>query len=341
MRKNIRVAAAQTFPEMFDFEGTLQKVDFWLDKAVRESVDLIVFPETFISAYPYWRGSEDMKSSMELLVKMQDSAIELGTQSEERLRQIVRNHKVNVVIGANELSRQGGQYTLYNSQIFLNREGEILACRRKLMPTHSERVYWGFGDREDVLACDFDVGRVGGLICYEHHLGLLGATMGMFGEDVHCAMWPGWWHLRRHFGDKQPAASVGNCDIDPMIRSYAIHNGCFVVSVSPYAPEKLLSEKYRGVYVNQMALGGSAIVNPSGIYITEPDFGGEKLVLADIDLTDKAFSKGFFDAFGHYSRNDVLAIEGAERLIGQVSGRGGSWTQSRLGMRGRDENKEL
>jgi len=45
------------------------------------------------------------------------------------------------------------------------------------MPTHGERVYWGMGDARDIRAFDLDIGRVGELICYEHHMTLLRAAM--------------------------------------------------------------------------------------------------------------------------------------------------------------------
>ena len=53
--KRVRVGAAQTFPEWFDLEGTVQKVEAWIEKASLESIDLLVFPECFLGGYPYWR----------------------------------------------------------------------------------------------------------------------------------------------------------------------------------------------------------------------------------------------------------------------------------------------
>lgn len=312
--RTIRVGAAQTFPEWFDLQGTLEKVEHWLGSASREGLDLVVFPETFISGYPYWRGSESMRESIDYLSRLQESAIEVPSEEVARLCRAAEKFNVNCVIGANELDRSGGAFTLYNSQLIISRRGKLVASRRKLMPTHSERVYWGRGDRKDILACDLDVGRVGALICYEHHLGLLSAAMGLLGEEVHCAVWPGWWELTRHLGDKKPTPEAKFCDIDPITRAYAIQNGTFVVNCCPYAPPSIRSGRWASAYVNQVAIGGSNIINPSGLYVVPPSFNGEELVWAEIDLKERRQAKAFFDACGHYSRYDILRLEGHAEL---------------------------
>ena len=157
--KRVRVGAAQTFPEWFDLEGTVQKVEAWIEKASLESIDLLVFPECFLGGYPYWRGSETMSESIEYLSLLQENAVERNSSEIFRLCRAAEKHKVNCVIGANELDREGGAFTLYNSQLIISKAGELLAIRRKLMPTHSERTYWGRGGTADIVAFDLDVGR--------------------------------------------------------------------------------------------------------------------------------------------------------------------------------------
>jgi len=302
--RKIRVAAVQTFPEMFDLAGTLEKTEGWMAAGEKQGAELLVFPETFISAYPYWRGHESMKESIEYIGKMQESAVEVPSSAVDRLCKGAKKHKVNCVIGVNELDRENGACTIYNSQLIISRSGRLVGVRRKLMPTHSERVYWGWGQRDDIFVSELDIGRVGALICYEHHLGLLGSAMGVLGEEIHCAVWPGWWDVSGHLGNKTPSRERGACDIEPITRAYAIHNGVFVINCCPYAPSDVASKAWSGAYLNRVAVGGSNIISPCGTYVVEPNFSGECLVMGEIDLKERRLNKGFFDAYGHYSRYD-------------------------------------
>ena len=55
MRSNpkISVAVVQAAPALFDLEASLQKVDKWLLKVTQEQkTDLVLFPESFLPAYP-------------------------------------------------------------------------------------------------------------------------------------------------------------------------------------------------------------------------------------------------------------------------------------------------
>ena len=54
--------------------------------------------------------------------------------------------------------------------------------------------------------------------------------------------------------------------------------------------------------------GGSCIVDPLGQVIAGPDFAGETILTAEIDLRAIARAKLDFDAVGHYARPDVLRL---------------------------------
>lgn len=316
--RNVRVGAAQTFPEWFDLNGTIDKIEHWLELASKQALDLLVFPECFLGGYPYWRGSESMSESIDYLSLLQENAIERKSDEVDRLCQAAKKYGVNCVIGANELDRSDGAFSLYNSQLVISRVGELVGLRRKLMPTHSERTYWGRGDAEDIIAFQLDIGRVGALICYEHHLGLLSAAMGLLGEEIHCAVWPGWWELTRHLGDKRADSNAKYCDIEPISRAYAIQNGTFVINCCPFAPTSARTGRWSSAYVNQVATGGSNIINPSGIYVVPPTFDGESLVWAEINLRERRLAKAFFDACGHYNRYDVLRLERHDLIKGNI-----------------------
>ena len=50
----MRVAAAQARPCWLDPDATTRKVLAWLQDAADQGVELVAFPETFLSGYPFW-----------------------------------------------------------------------------------------------------------------------------------------------------------------------------------------------------------------------------------------------------------------------------------------------
>ena len=317
--ERVKVGAAQVAPKFLDKAGTITKIGDTLAEASALGLDLIVFPGTFLSAYPYWRGAVSVRRETELTVAMQRSAVRIPSEDTEALCELARRANVNCVIGVNELDDRPGSLTMFNSLIVISRDGQLLGRHRKLMPTHSERVYWGMGDARDIRTFDMDIGRVGGLICYEHHMTLLRAAMAIRGEELHVSVWPGWWNMDTHLGAKRPEAGSRGCDVEPAVKSHAIENSTFVVSSSWYLPAAEIPPELAPLMTNNLAVGGSCIVNPSGLFVREPVFEKETIVWAEIDQTERRLAKAYFDSVGHYSRWDLLQLaireEGWEPVV--------------------------
>ena len=75
------------------------------------------------------------------------------------------------------------------------------------MPTHEERAIWGRGDPSSLATYETDIGTLGGLICYENHMTLSKAALTAMREEIHVALWPGFWEQHGHPGDKTRAQS--------------------------------------------------------------------------------------------------------------------------------------
>ena len=308
MQERVRVGAAQVAPQFFDKRKTLEKTVGIIEEAGRLGLDLLVFPETYFAAYPFWRGAVSVRRSTELIVEMQRHAIRADGEEARAIADAARRAKVHCVVGCNELDDRVGSLTLYNTLLFVGRDGKIKGRHRKLMPTHSERVYWGMGDAADIRVFDLDVGCVGGLICYEHHMTLLRAAMAIKGEEIHCAVWPGWWKVDKHLGGKSREPGSETCDIEPAIREYAIENQVFVVSSSWILKPEDVPADLRDAMRYNLAVGGSCIVNPAGLYVKGPVFNEETIVWADIDAEERRQAKAYFDCLGHYARFDLLSL---------------------------------
>jgi amidase/nitrilase len=131
MALKLRVGAAQIAPKFFDKTGTLKQTIQVIEEGGKLGLDLLVFPETYFSAYPYWRGSVSVRRSTELVVEMQRGAIRIPGDETEEISAAARRARVNCVIGCNELDDRPGSLTLYNTLLFVSRDGRVLGRHRK------------------------------------------------------------------------------------------------------------------------------------------------------------------------------------------------------------------
>lgn len=308
MLDKVKVAAAQIVPAFMKKDPTVQRVCDAIHKAAANGAQLIVFPETLIPGYPYWRSLQPVSRWSQLMVEYQKNALLIPSDDTARICEAAKKANIICAIGCTELSDRPGSQTLYNTILFVDNYGKIMGRHRKLMPTHAERTVWGMGDASDLKVFDTDIGRIGGLVCFEHHITLLKAALAVKGEEVHCAVWPGWWVQEKHPGIKRrwrAGDPKDLCDITCAIREYAFETQCFVVSASLFIPSEELPEESRGF---DIAAGGSAIVNPTGLYLAEPVLDREEIVYATLDADERRAMKAYFDAVGHYSRWDVVSL---------------------------------
>ena len=97
----------------------------------------------------------------------------------ESLAAMSSRYGIFLVMGAVE--KEGG--TLYCTILFFDPHRGLLGKHRKLMPTAGERFLWGFGEgggvgeEGNLPVFETDVGRVGGVICWENRMPLLRAAM--------------------------------------------------------------------------------------------------------------------------------------------------------------------
>lgn len=300
---------AQISPVFMDKEATIDVTCRAIEEAGRNGADIVVFSETHIPGYPYWRGVNPISLWSEMLVDYQKNAVRIPSDDTEILCDATGEAGLVAVIGCTEMSDIPGSNTLYNTILFLGPEGKILGRHRKLMPTHGERTVWGQGDVTDIAVFDTPLGRVGGLICYEHHMTLLKAALVSLGEEIHCALWDGWWVMDHHPGNKRRYREGDDphlCDIEYAVKEYAMESQCFVLSASQYLSDDQMPAETKDFNI---ASGGSCILNPAGVYIQEPVFNKETILYAELDQDDRRHTKAYIDAMGHYARWDVLRLD--------------------------------
>ena len=297
-----KAAAVQASPVLpMNRKATIDKACTLIEEAGKNGAQLVVFPETFVPMYPNW--SIDLQNPTEWaqnLFKLTKEAIEIPGQETELLGKAAKKASVYLCIGVNErVKRYDGM--LFNSLVFIGPDGGIIGKHRKLLPSNREKVFWHRGDGADVKAVyETDLGRVGGLICYEHLQPLLKYALYAQGEQVHCACWPGWSHY-------PPPGRSNKHVIDVVTRSYALEGQCFVILSSLYVP-KQVGEKAGLGNAAWVFFGGSGIINPSGEYLAGPVFDQEDILYADIDLSLIPIRKAAVDTTGRDTRWDILNL---------------------------------
>jgi len=313
--ETIKIAVAQISPAWMEREATVTRACEAIAEAAANRAHLIVFPEVWLAGYPYWDESwaSDLKEWAAARTRFLDAAITVPGEEVDRLAEAARAANAYVVMGCNELDARPGVQTVYNTLLFFGPNGKLIGRHRKLIPTHNERMFWGQGGAEDLIVLDTDIGRLGGLICGENVQPLIRAAMMQQGEELHVAVWPGPFDLRKgpRLQEPEDERPGGGCFIGhPLCRAYALEAGAFVVSASGYLNPSDISEDFP--YKNQMNIdwssGGSSIIGPLGVPIAGPVYGRQILYGECHAWMIKAI-KSIADTLGHYSRPDVLRLQ--------------------------------
>ncbi len=184
----VRGTVIQAAPVPFDRERTLEKVRTLTADAAREGAQLVLFPEAFVSAYPSGMtfgavvGGRTAEGRDQFR-RYWDSAVDVPGPAVDTLAQAAGENKLHLVIGV--IERDGG--TLYCTVLFFSPDGRYLGKHRKLMPTASERLVWGFGDGSTLPVFDTPLGRLGAVICWENYMPLMRMAMFSKGIQLYCA----------------------------------------------------------------------------------------------------------------------------------------------------------
>jgi nitrilase len=97
------------------------------------------------------------------------------------------------------------------------------------------------------------------------------------------------------------------------MRHIALEGRCFVLSANQFTKAFRLPADINNELASKpddiVCFGGSCIVGPMGNVLAGPDFTGESILFADLDLADVARAKYDFDVTGHYARPDPFHLE--------------------------------
>lgn len=299
--RTVRAAAVHAASPFLDLTAGVAKASRLIAEAGKAGAELIVFPETFLPGYPFWIWTHTPATSGALFLDLVLNSVELGDSATQALGDAARAAGATVVIGVSE--RDGG--TLYNTLLYFGPDGQLIGRHRKLQPTVVERTIWGRGDGADLRIVDSPVGRVGGLICWEHSMDLARYALTSQGEQIHVAAWPAISALSH-----DPSSGIFDALTEAAARHHAAAGQCFVINAQGCIDAPTI-ERLGLVGRDEMIRAGggwSAIIGPSGRIITGPHRDQETILYGDLDFAEIAQFKYVSDSAGHYARPDVLGL---------------------------------
>lgn len=294
-----RVAVVQASPVLFDKDATIDKAVKLIEEAGERNADLIVFPESFIPAYPrgfsygFIVGSRTMEGREDWKIYYDNSVI-VPSADTDRIAEAARNAGAYVCMGITE--RTEHNCTLYCTTVYFGPDGKILGKHRKMKPTGTERLIWGDGNEGMLTTIDTEFGTVGGLICWENYIPLMRVALYEKGVSLYVA----------------PTADNRE-EWQCTMRHIALEGRCYVISCNQYVTKSMYPDVFH--YQNELEQlseelcpGGSCIVDPFGKYVVEPVWGKEEILYADLDMSKVPLSRMDFDPTGHYSRPDTFEL---------------------------------
>ena len=293
-----KVAVVQATPVFFNIHATIDKLERLVAECARKGCQFVLFPESFIPGYPRkftFGASVGLRTDAgrELYKTYWQNSLQVPSPELTRLEQIARENNVYLAIGVTERDALNG--SLYCTLVYVSPTNGYLGKHQKIKPTGVERLIWAEGTGADSLRVfDTEIGRIGGLICWENYMPL--ARMSLYQQAPQLYLAP--------TADARPTWPA-------TLQHIACEGRCFVLSSNQFFTRNDYPPAYQDFLDEDdliLSRGGSAIVSPQGEFMAGPLWDEEGILTADLDLDEVLKSKLDFDVIGHYARPDLFTF---------------------------------
>lgn len=328
MLPRFKAAAVHAAPVFLDRSATTKKAISLIREAAAAGAEIVAFSETFIPAFPVWAALWAPIDNHDLFVRMADQSVLVDGPEIKAIRDEARALGVVVSIGISEKS-PASVGAIWNSNLLIGEDGEILNHHRKLVPTFYEKLIWSGGDGAGLRVVDTRLGKIGQLICGENTNPLARYSLMAQGEQLHISSWPPVWPTRRPAGG-------GNYHIAAATRIRASAH-CFEAKVFGLVTAGVLDKAARDMLVARDASAAAVLdatpraetffLDPTGEQIGEALRDEEGILYAEIDLNRCVEPKQFHDVVGYYNRFDIFDLSVNRRRLNPVSFTGSAASQ--------------
>jgi aliphatic nitrilase len=298
-----KAAAVQTSPVFLNAEKTIDKAITFIKEAAGNGSQLIAFPEVFVSGYPYWNWIMTPVQGSKWYEKLYKSAITVDGSEVKRICDAAKEFNIHIVIGINEKGASFGE--IYNTNLIIDNNGNLIGKHRKLVPTWAEKLTWTSGDGSSLKVYKTEIGPIGTLACGENTNTLARFALLAQGELIHIANYI-----------SLPVAPP-DYDMAEAIKiraaAHSFEGKLFtIVSCSTISQEikDALREDVPDVdeLLTRKNSAFSGFIGPNGAVIGTPLIDDEGIVYADIDLEKCIQPKQMHDILGHYNRFDIFDL---------------------------------
>lgn len=329
----IRVAACHAAPVFLCAKATTQKAISLIKAASKNSANLVVFPETYIPAFPVWSSMRAPTQNHDLFRRMAEQSILADGEEIQALQSTAQETKTYLSVGISEKTRYSSG-TLFNSNIFIGPDGRVLNLHRKLMPTFFEKLTWAPGDGHGLRVIDTPFGKIGNLICGENTNPLARYSLIAQAEQLHISTWPAAWPTRvvdPYLTQESKGKNYDNVAANRIrAAAHCFEAKAFGVLCSGHLDEQAIETIAAGApdaehitnVLRTSQRGATMFLDPTGAPVSgftvdeatgekqEVDFlqKEESILYADLDLADCVEGKQYHDVVGGYQRHDIFKL---------------------------------
>lgn len=334
-----RVAACHVAPRFLSAQKTTDKTISIVHQAAKNGANVVVFPESYISAFPLWSALRPPTENHILFKRIVQESVYADSPEVQALRDVARETKTVISMGISEKAH-ASTACLYNSNVLINVDGEVVVHHRKLMPTFFEKLTWSPGDGHGLRVVNTPYGRIGGLICGENTNPLARYSLMAQKENIHISSWPSIWPTRipeRILESASNQTHQGPRNYDNVLANrlraaaHCFEAKSFGVMCSSFLDQEAIGAIIEGSgspeIVKRALLdsprGVSMFLDPTGAPL--PAFtvdektsaqqpieflqNEENIIYADMDLDNCIEGKQYHDVVGGYQRLDVFQLQ--------------------------------
>ena len=161
-----RIGAYQGWSHPGDVEANVELICRILSDASDQSIELLVFPEMFLTGYMIWEA-------------LPDAALDIDDEPLETIRSAARRNSIVTVLGFPEVVASG---KCSNAVIIIDRDGRVAGIHRKLHLFRDEDSVFIPGSEINVFPTA--IGNIGVAICYDIEFPEMARELTLAGADI-------------------------------------------------------------------------------------------------------------------------------------------------------------